>query len=58
MLILKSMLFISWTLCQICLFEFTRVEGTWSSWDILSGEAIEFGNLTVSCIEYIIVLLT
>jgi hypothetical protein len=33
----KSMLFITWTLCQICLFEFLRVEGARSSWTIVKG---------------------
>jgi hypothetical protein len=33
------MLFINWTLCQICLFEFIWVEGAWSWWNILRGFA-------------------
>jgi hypothetical protein len=41
--LILSMLFITWTLCQICLFEFIRVEGAWSLWNILRGaQAITF----------------
>jgi hypothetical protein len=31
------MLFITWTLCQICLFYFIRVEEAGSPWNILTG---------------------
>jgi hypothetical protein len=34
-----KVLFISWNLCQICLFEFIRVKESWRSWRILRGRS-------------------
>jgi hypothetical protein len=47
------MLFISWALCQICLFEFIWVERAWISWNTLSrAQDIKVWEPLLCSVEY------
>jgi hypothetical protein len=50
-ILLNSMLFISRTICQTCLFESVRVERAWSSWNVSRGGA-SYKSLGTSGIQW------
>jgi hypothetical protein len=49
------MLFINWNLCEIFLFEFIRVEGAWSLWNML-GEGASYKTLGTSDLSSLVVI--